>query len=252
MGDEILYSHQVETLASLGKTRGDSLRIVNQYIEDWIKRQLILEKAEMYLPNDKTELERKVRDYKESLLVHLYESELIRQKLDTNITNEQVTRYFENFKDKFKLSQTIVSLIYIKLKEGAPKQDSARYWLKHFNYDETYPKLHDYCLQYAEDYMLNDTAWIEVEKMASQMPIDIEKFSQKARLNQFVEASDSFAVYMVRVNDFRIKGRYAPLNYIRDEIRKTILNKRKLDLVNSTYKNIYKEAEALGKFEVLK
>ncbi len=252
VGETFLYSHQVETLAALGKDYADSLRIVNEYIDNWIKRQLILEKADRYLPRDKSELERKVRDYKESLMVHLYESALVQQKLDTNISNQEIAAYFENFKDKFPLEKSIAALIYVKLQRETPKLDSARYWIKNFDYEENYPKLLEYCLQYAEDHMLVDTLWVESSRIANQIPLTIEEFEAKAKFNQYIEVDDSISHYLINISDFRIKGRYAPLNYIREEIIQTILNKRKLELVSATYDNVYKEAEALGKFEILK
>jgi hypothetical protein len=56
-------------------------------------------------------------------------------------------------------------------------------------------------------------------------------------------------VYFVSVNDIRIENSYSPLEYVRENIRKMILNKRRLALIEAIGENII--ANAIEKGDLL-
>ena len=56
-------------------------------------------------------------------------------------------------------------------------------------------------------------------------------------------------VYFVSVNDIRIENSYSPLEYVSESIRKMILNKRRLELIEAIGENII--ANAIEKGDLL-
>ena len=54
-----------------------------------------------------------VQDYKESLLINNYKEELIKQQLDTLITNDEILDYYLANNANFKLNEVLVKSKYL-------------------------------------------------------------------------------------------------------------------------------------------
>ena len=69
----------------------DSQLLVKSYIKDWAIKKLLLEKAQnnssLEMVNQIDDL---VKDYKESLLINNYKEQLVKQKLDTVVTDREL------------------------------------------------------------------------------------------------------------------------------------------------------------------
>ena len=53
-------------------------------------------------------------------------------------------------------------------------------------------------------------------------------------------------VYFVTVSELRIENSYSPLEYVQESIRKMILNKRRMDLIDNVEENIIANAIEKG------
>jgi DNA-binding transcriptional ArsR family regulator len=99
----------------------DSLDKLQLLARNWVKKQLILEKVSVYLPEEKQSVEKQVQDYRESLLTALYEEELVRQKLDTMISSEELKQVYLDKKANFLLRSAAFQIYYIIVVTMNPK-----------------------------------------------------------------------------------------------------------------------------------
>lgn len=231
-----------------GATAEDSAEVAKNYIDAWVKRQLILEVAETYLTAEQLDIERRVQDYRESLIIYSYENELIQQKLDTVVSQTEIDAYFEQYKENFLLTEDIAQFYYVKLSKDAPKLDATRDMFRS-NSREDKEQLLGYCVTYAADFYLKDSIWYELSGIYKQIPIDQLQLRTLSKNKLSGEVEDSLYIYLLKVNDFKEQQEPAPLNYIKEDIAKIILNKRKMELVNKTYENLYKDAVEHGNFK---
>ncbi len=82
-----------------GKSPEDSISIVKSYIDNWVREELILAQAEYNLPVEvETEIDQDVSEYRASRVVYAYERELIREKLDTVISDAEIEKYYNGAK----------------------------------------------------------------------------------------------------------------------------------------------------------
>ena len=72
------------------------------YIDNWIRKELMLHHAEINLNTELKSYEKKIEEYRSSLLIHVYQQELINQNFDTTITEQQIQNYYDQYKSKFK------------------------------------------------------------------------------------------------------------------------------------------------------
>ena len=104
--DKYLYADELMDVTS-NSSKEDSAKMAAVYIQDWITRQLLIQNAKKNLSSELLDIDKKVEDYKESLIIFNYESELIRQKLDTSISIDDRMDYYNKHKENFILDEGI-------------------------------------------------------------------------------------------------------------------------------------------------
>jgi len=248
--DKILYEGDLKGVGANAASPEDSVLAVKNYIDSWIRRELILKYAEENLPTELDDIEKQIEKYRQSLIIYTYEKELIKQKLDDSVTEKEISDYYEKYKEAFSLKTGIYNLQYIKLKT-APRRalDSARVWLKKPN-EVNNSKLENFCEQYAVKYVLNDSSWFEKDEIENILPINNIDWDDLAFNKQFLELKDSLYLNLVKINNVKFKGSDAPLSYVRKDISAIIINKRKLDYITQVHNTIYEDALKNKKFEI--
>ena len=56
--------------------------------------------------------------------------------------------------------------------------------------------------------------------------------------------------YLVNIKDFKIRESLSPLSFETDNIKNTIINKRKLELIQKMHKEVYDEAVKNNDFKI--
>ena len=85
-----LYLDNIKDIVPLGTSAKDSLELINQYINNWIHESLVIQKAEDNLPDEQKKVEKQLQDYRNSLITYAYEKELVKQKLDTVVSTDEI------------------------------------------------------------------------------------------------------------------------------------------------------------------
>ena len=250
MYDKYLYQSDIAGVGKGAARPEDSIQAVRNYIDSWVRHNLMLRYAQDNLPDEEQRLNDRLRDYKESLLIYQYENDLVSQKLDTNVSEVEVEKYYDSHRDIFSLKNAIVRVKYIMLRAGTKiPLDSAKAWLKNTN-DYSEPKLEGFCKQYAVTYSLGDSLWYNKDEITALLPVGQFDFDKAQFSRSYIEVADSGYSYLIKFNDYRIKGTDAPIDFARQEIKNIIINQRKIAFVGTIHKTIYDDALKNGEFEV--
>jgi len=245
VGDKYLYLEDIEDLA--GDKSDDSAQIAESYIDKWVKEQLLLQKALQNLPEEDVNFEKQLENYRRSLIIYAYENQLLRQKLDTNISDGQIEVYYQNHRENFELREVILQIRMVMARKSAPNQDSVKYWL--FGRDSTSAfHLVDYCLGFAEKCALDTSEWISLSTLSSYLPDRQLKFNDlKPGPNVL---SDSLNTLHIDLFDRRLRGEIAPVSYVSEQIKAIIKNQRRLKLLEDVRKQIFEDANLKNRYEV--
>ena len=247
--DDYLYEADIRRLVPEDLSRLDSIAFVKNYTDQWIKTRLMIRQAEKNLTSQQLNFERQLEDYKNSLIIYQYETELVRQKLDTLVTDEEIEKYYEEHLADFELKENIVKVQYVILDKEEELEDQFR---ELFGLPDSVAtdSLEYYCKLYEVPYFLDTATWIRFDKLLSIIPI--ETYNQELYLKgkRFVTLSDDRFVYLLKFVNFRIKNDISPLDFKRNDIRDIIINKRKVDLIKQARADIYKQAIRNKDFEV--
>ena len=241
--DKYLYPADIKHIYSDDINSSDSIIIFKNFIDNWIKEQLLLAKAEMNLTEEQKNVERQLDNYRTSLLIYKYEEQLIKQKLDTIISLVEIENYYNENSQNFILGNTLVKALYIKIPRNLPVGDiyNIRRWYRS-NQENDLILLEDYCIKYAQKYDKFNNDWVYFSHLQSQFPKKINRPEYYLKYNKYIESQDSVYRYFIRTDDFRPKSEVAPLSFVQSRIRSILMNKRKITFIKELENNVYNEA----------
>jgi hypothetical protein len=239
--DKFLYLEDLEGVVPKDATTEDSTLIAQNYIQGWIKENLILQKAELNLKENQLDFKKQLEDYRKSLIIYSYEKALIKQKLDTTVTRAEIEDFYESNKQQFELKDDIVKVKYLKVLKTAPKVKKIRKLYKSEK-EEDIEKINELAHQYSEKFHLDDNQWVLFDELKKEVPIKASQTQNFLKHIKNIEVEDSLSYYFVRIKDYKLEKDVSPLNFEKHNIKNIIINKRKLKLINSIKAELYQEA----------
>ena len=115
--DTYLYKDELTGIVSEGTSVEDSTSRIEAYINSWIRKQLLIQEASRKIDINEVEVERKILDYRYSIIAYEYQTYYVKKNLDTAVANAEIQAYYKDNIDNFVLKQNIVratlSLIHI-------------------------------------------------------------------------------------------------------------------------------------------
>ncbi|MCK5169701.1 MAG: peptidyl-prolyl cis-trans isomerase [Bacteroidales bacterium] len=239
--NKFLYKSDIKSLFNSNISKEDSIVVARNYINDWIKKQLLMQKAELNLNEESKDIEKQIEDYRSSLLIFRYKQELIKQKLDTIITNQEIENYYNEYSGNFILNHNIVKALFLKVSKEAPENDKVKRWYKS-NDPENLSRLEDYCYQYATKFDDFNNKWIPFNNLLIEIPTNINDQERYLRYNKYIETEDDLFYYFVKINEYGLKSTVQPLEYAQLKIKSILLNKRKFTFIDELENTIYNDA----------
>lgn len=252
VADEYLYKEDIsDIIRSASAAKEDSLRIIKRYIDSWIRKQLFLQDAEKNLKADESEIERKVTDYRNQLLMYAYQKQLIEESPQADVSEEEIKRYYEQYAKDFELKQNIVKGLFLKVPQAAPKIDQLRSSLKS-NKAEEVEKVRSYAYSYAELAILNDSVWIDFQDMLANTPF-MEKLPDKTKAlktSNYFEVADQTHYYFIAIREFKLFGEISPVEFVQDQIKNILINKKRLEIIQRYENQIFEKAKPAEDYEI--
>ena len=250
--NHFLYEDDLKGLVKPGINSTDSSELVDRFVNDWIRKQLLIDEATQKINVDEAEIERKILDYRYSLIGYEYQRYYIDNNLNTDVSDQEIETYYNENLDNFALKQNIIRGIYVKVPVEAPNTGKLKRMIR-ANKDDDIEELKAYCLSFATQYEINDSVWMVFEELVTNSPLaDIPNKVQFLRKSSFVENADDDFLYYLKIEEYRISDDLSPLEFVKDQIVNIILNKRKVELARELEDNIYENAVTKNEFEVYK
>lgn len=250
VGETYLYKEDLKELLLTNMSKEDSTSLVNNYINNWAYKQLLLSKAKINLPEEKLEyFEQLVSNYRTDLYTGAYKEALVLQSHDTVITRTQLTEFYEREKENFKLKERIIQLRFVELPTQYLDKDLVANKLRNFKEaDKRY--LDSISVQFRK-VNFNDSIWVSAFRVMEEItPLTTENQDKYLKKSQFFELQDSLGVYLGKINDMLEINDIAPLTYIEPTIKQLLLNRRKLDYMKKLEVEVMDEAIKEKEFEV--
>ena len=250
VNEAYLYREDLEGLVPAGSTIDDSIARTQNYLESWIRKQLMIDRAKTEIAINEAKIERKVLDYRYSLILYEFEKLFIESNLDTEVSDSEIESYYAEKSDNFLLNQNIVRCLYAKVPKGSPDLTRFRRNIRSFP-DSNMEDISEYTFQYAVDAFVEEEVWINFDEVINGTPLkNVKNKNQFLENTTFSSSSDDDFVYYLRILDYKVTNDLSPLEFVRENIASIIITKRKIELKKELEDAIYYEAEANRSFEI--
>jgi hypothetical protein len=252
VGDHYLYKSELLNLVPAGTSKQDSILMVRNYIDRWATQKLLIEAAERNLNESKqNEYNALINQYKIDLYTKAYLEEMVKQKVDTIVSEEDLKKYYKENKENFKANGTLVRMRYIAIDKDNPKL--ATISDKFFNFNKKDKKFWDtYSLQFKK-FAFNDSVWVGIEQVYSKLPVvNPSNRDEVIRVGKKMQILDNQDLYLIKVTDVIDEKQPSPFSYIKPTLKEVIINQRKLELIKKIEKEITDDAIKNKDYEIYK
>ena len=247
--NEFLYEEDIEGIVPEGTSTRDSLVLVRNYVNNWVNTELMIHQAKKNLAVQKLDLESQLEAYRNALIIFHYETELIKQQLDTIVSDEEIEAYYQEHLGDFELKENISRVHYVIIDKEPELEDAVKeiYMLAD---SLVLDSLESFCKVYARSYFLDTAMWLRFDDLLEAIPL--ETYNQELFLkgNRNITLNDEDYTYLLTFVDFRIKEDTSPLDFEMNDIRTIVINKRKVDLVRRVRHDLHEKALQDGEFDI--
>lgn len=235
-----LYREDLESVLPAALSRDDSLLFAEHYIRNWIEDVLLYDKARSNIPNT-DEIEKLVDNYRKDLIVHAYQQALIHQQLTEEISEKDLTDYYEKNQALFKVERPLMKGLFIKVPLTAPQLANVRRWYK-TETQEAVERLEKYSLQNAVKYEYFYDKWIPVSEIPALLPLKESDMDDYLNKNRHVELKDTAFYYFLNISDYRRIGEQEPYEFARTQVKDMLLNIRQAEFMKKVKDDLYQWA----------
>lgn len=248
-GDHFLTDRDIQLILPQDISHDDSIRFVSSYVEEWVKKKAIVDKAEENI-DDLTlkEIDNKMVEYRQDLLINAYNNYLIEKTIKDSISEKDIEEYFEKNKNSFPLSKTIVQFRAVTVKK---EDETKAERLFNSGKEEDFDELMKIVLTSGTSYNDKDSIWYSTDGLVAQFPILNEGENLEQLLNRRrIKMSDESLVTFIRVQSLKTNGSEAPYEFVKPTIKNLLVNKRKLNLLGDLQNQLYREAKNKNQIKI--
>lgn len=244
VGDHVLSREELDRNLQLGLSPEDSIIAAEHFIHSWINEQLLLDIASRNIGN-KEEIEKLVENYRRSLIVYQYQEQLVNEKLDRELSEDVLLRFYEENKDGFKLDRPLIKGLYLKIPQGAPRIDKVKVWYKSLKPDDI-ENMETYSIQNSTTYGYFVDQWEDFYDLVDDWPVNFKNEISLLKDKKFIEQQDESFYYFLHLTDVLLPGETTPFEYTKPVVREMVLNQKKREFLKKTEEDLYDRALSRG------
>jgi hypothetical protein len=212
-----LYATEISKVIGDDLTYEDSVFITKEYINVWLSKQVLLNKADEVLTVAEKDKSKALEQYRLDLLTYEVLNKLANQELDTSIDEAELHEYYDNNVDEFELSQNILKIVFYKIPKST--EDADMLW---------------------SSFKAGDGSILGTLKVLAKE----NTYNQEHYLNnnKYIQLDDADMVYFIKILDFKIRSTTSPFSMESGNIRDILIMKRQQKLVRSIETKLLDEA----------
>jgi len=212
------------------------------FVDFWVDRQVFLEELKTTDVEKFKLVELRSQVFSGELARFYLEENAIYKKIDQNITDSVIQKYYAEHSNDFALNDYIVKALYVKIPKDAPKQDDLKesYLLKK---DKDFTKVISYAKLYAENFYFDDSTWIYFDELTKDAPT--EKLNKESLVLNRTKThfSDNDYVYYLNIIDYKLKDALPPIDFLKDDIKQIIIAQRISEIKDRTENTFIKKVK---------
>ncbi len=249
VGDKKLRESDIQSIYAQATTAEDSTALLEIYVDRWVKKELKLRAAETLFRDSEEAIEAMVAEYRNSLLTRRLDQYYVDQELDTLFTDAQIEEYYNRHPSDFRLDRTVVRgrqmLVPSTFRQTTKLREAMR-----SSSDEKLQDWRDMCQKNSIE-IQEYTSWVDYSEFLSTLPtLRGRKYEELLREDVLQEMRVDDGRYYFVITDIRRAGDAAPLERVRETIKRILFAQRQSEIIRAHEERIYEEALAAGELRI--
>ena len=242
-----LYSSEVQAGMPSGLSKEDSLVLVRDFIDNWVKEKLVLHEAEHRLSPREKNFDRELTEYRNSLLIQRYLDKIWMTDTANNTVSEQaISDFARSLDDRYTVEKEIVRVNYVKMPTRSDKLPLVKEIL--FNEDQRVAKKEALVTMLGDsiEYLVDDDEWLYLDDLQNEISfqIDMQKYSGSVMR---VEKEVGENTVLLVILDYRSQRSVNETKEERAAAGMLLTNQRRTQYVNQYIQELYDRALKEGK-----
>ena len=247
-GEQELTYNEVIAQIPDGIAASDSAAIFNNIVEGWLKDVLLSEFAEDRL-YDVHAIDRRVRDYRNSLIVSEYLSRM-REAHKPKVDEIRVKEYYDKHRKELKLEVPLVKGVFLKIDSESKGKENIKNFLSSEN-PEDIDRLEREWLDRSLEYNYFRDKWIDWETVAGWIPHRFGNPDEFIKNNKYFETDYGENSYYLQITDYLTSGEEQPFEFASSWITNLLTQGDLMDFEKSLVESIVMKSIQDNKLEAI-
>lgn len=247
VGDTELSRSQARAGISDSIFRQDSLKAYRDYVNAWIRKQLIMQEAERLDLMNSPDMQARWKRAREEVILSGFRDAIMASVEDVEVPEEEARAYYQQNRDKFLLDERYIRFRHMVTSSRNMAENARRDLMRGYEWDRVarayslYPELK---IAEAERYWPASSALKEYAVLNRYLQvIGVTEISLIENING--------QYHFVQLVDERAAGEHPDLDWLIDQIREWLVLEKKRRIYNSYLNNLYLSAQANNEIEIM-
>lgn len=241
VGKENLYRSEIEGRIPGMMSPEDSAGFAERYIRLWAMDRLYADVAEKQLSKPELDMSAELESYRRSLLRYRYEQRYLNDRLDTLISDRQISDYYEAHEADFTLREPLMKIRFVDIMKDSPDLDEILALMSSDGYGDLV-RADSLARVSALRYFDNSGSWMSASDLARYFGTSASEMMDAMDEDMIIiepeNRGDILAAYVCDM----VESGTAPLEYCTPVIRDIILSNRKHELLAALERDLLDEA----------
>ena len=227
----------------------DSVSYADAYVAKWLVQQLKLNEAENIFVASADDVEHMVEEYRRSLLIRKLEQHYIDTEVADSISSGDIASYYKVHKGDFRLTTPMVKGMIVKMPEKYRGHEKMVKKMTSKSAEQR-RELKQMCEKNNFTYTKFDE-WVDFSEFLSHLPLTRKSTNtsllSKRKVQQIYY---NRSVYCFVISDALREGEVMPMYMAEDDIRRILINRRRMDIIRRHEERLLQEALSSGRAKV--
>lgn len=248
VGKSALYRSDVEKIVPAGLPLEDSIKMAQQYIDNWALGELLLSEASERLSKEQKDISVQVAEFSKNLLTFRYEKLCVDERLDTVVTMEEAEAYYKENSADYVSQCSVIKGRVISISRKSPYYEMIRENYKSENGADV-DLLEQTCFTAAQKYSDFGKRWVPASALAKELGIDVAECESDLSKSRAYEKDVDGQHFLVYIQDRTAPGEVSPMEYNYESISDVLISKRKKEILSSLEQELFENGLVNGKIK---
>ncbi len=246
VGDKTLTISQISAITPKNYHGEDSVAFVQLNVDKWVRNQVKLREAERQFATSQTDVEARVEEYRQSLLMKRLDEQYLSSTIDTVFTADELAQYYQTHIENFRLNSNILKGDYLRTPKSVTNGATLSK-LMESDSDSKHKDLLSLCEKNNYTYVSLSEEWVDANELLDNLPLtrgaELSKVLSKRGVTHL---SDENYNYYYKIVDHRAVGDVAPQEWVESTIRQILITERGQALIKERDQSLYDVAVSEG------